>query len=78
MKYTIKFEKKQDGSYINIPIVELVKENESIGDIVGIYKDCNCLVVDEYIDIDDEEIKEFIKEHFKDYRAVLGFIRRIL
>lgn len=78
-KYTIifKVEESGDSSYLKIPIVEEIEENEALGDKIGIYKEVGALEFDEYIDVDEEDVREFIKDFFKDYKAVLGFIRKI-
>ena len=76
MKYTINFTLKKTGSYVELPINETVLENDGIGDSIGIYEDCLSFV--DTIDMDNKEVREFIKTNFKDYRAVIGFIRKIL
>jgi len=42
-KYTIKYEKKEIGGNIEIPIIEKVEEFDSIGDQIGIDKKDNVL-----------------------------------
>lgn len=78
MKYTIDFdsEQQENSSCINIPVVETIESNDSYGDQIGIDRQDNTLWFDEYLDIDSEDIQEFIKFNFKDYKAVSGFIRR--
>jgi len=78
-KYTIEYDAEfiKDSSYIAIKVIEPIETNEGIGDQIGIYKEDNILEFDECIDIDNEEIREFIKDYFKDYKSVMGFIRRI-
>jgi len=78
-QYTIEydFNKEEDSSYISIPIVEIVEVNTAIGDQIGVYTDGNVLDFDEYINIDDTEIRDFIRENFKDSQSVMGFIRRL-
>lgn len=78
-KYTIKFEVNaiDDSSYFAIPIVEKIQQNECFGDQIGIYKESGGLEFNEDIDVDDEDVRDFVKTYFKDYRAVLGFIRKI-
>jgi len=80
-KYSIDFgtvERKEDSSYISIKVVEPIESNESNGDQIGIYKEENVLEFDENIDIEDDEIRNFIKEYFRNYTSVLGFIRRLV
>lgn len=79
-KYTIEYSKQQeeDSGYISIPVVEPITSNECIGDSIGIYQDGNVLEFSEYVDIDDVEVKDFIKQHFKDSQSVFGFMRRVL
>jgi len=79
MKYTIKYEfaNNNNSTYLTIPINEEIKENESLGDLIGFYKEVGGLEFDELIDIDNEDVRDFIKDNFKDYRSVLGFIRII-
>jgi len=77
MKYTIKFEASSEGSYNLIPIVEKVETNEGIGDIICIDGVDNILEVSCDFDVDDAENREFLRDNFKDYKAVSGFIRRL-
>lgn len=80
-KYSINFEKvnrEENSSYISIKVVEEIESNESIGDQIGIYKEDNVLEFDENVDVEDEEIRDFIKEYFRNYKSVLGFIRRLV
>lgn len=80
-KYSIDFgtvERKEDSSYISIKVVEPIESNESYGDQIGMYKEENVLEFDENIDIEDDEIRNFIKEYFRNYTSVLGFIRRLV
>ncbi|MDY0138257.1 MAG: hypothetical protein RBR50_01035 [Candidatus Izemoplasmatales bacterium] len=79
-KYTIEFSKShpRESSFIAIPIVEPIVSNENYGDEIGIYQEGNVLEFCEDIDTDDEDIRDFLKQHFKDYKSVLGFMRRIL
>lgn len=80
-KYNLNFEaepkQEENSSYISIDVVEKIETNEAFGDQIGIYKENNVLEFDECIDVDSSEIREFIKEHFNNAKAVLGFIRRI-
>lgn len=80
MKYTIEFSKSQprNSSFIAVPIVEMVESNQNYGDEIGIYQAGNILEFCEDIDTDDEDIRDFLRTHFKDYKSVLGFMRRIL
>lgn len=79
-KYTIEFKKKKlrSSSYFEIKINEKVLQNEALGDLICICKEDNTVEVFDCIDVDDIDVIEFIKEHFKDYRAVLGFIRKAI
>jgi len=78
-KYTIQFEPKQDknSNYISLKINEPIQTAEAIGDTIGFYRECNCLEFDCFIDVEDIDIRDFIKTYFKDYRAVLGIIRKL-
>jgi hypothetical protein len=79
MKYDIKFftfKDNEDSSYFCMKIVQNVEYGSNLGDLITISKDCNCVEVYDGIDVDDEEVIEFVKENFNHYKAVLGFIRR--
>lgn len=79
MQYDIEFEVKQDDGYKNIPMVGKVEQNEAYGDQIGICSKDNILWVSEDVDIENNEgARDFVKEHFKNRRAVLGFLLRIL
>jgi hypothetical protein len=76
-KYTIDFTAKTEGSYSLIPIVEKVETNDGIGDIICIDSVDNILGVSCDFDVDDKNNREFLKDNFKNYKAVSGFIRRL-
>lgn len=81
MKYTIRYEvqRLEDSSYITIPLVERITRNEAVGDTIGIYhnEDFDILEFDEGLDIEDSEIREFIKTYFNNPKSVIGFIKRL-
>lgn len=79
-KYTIEFSKSQqkDSSFIAVPIVEVVALKHIHDEQIGISQDMNALFFCEDIDTEDEDIRDFLRLHFKDYKSVLGFMRRIL
>lgn len=68
---------ERTGSYFIIPITTKVTEDACIGDQIGVHQDGNMLEVDAYVDLDDEDIQDFIREYFQSPRAISGFIRRI-
>ena len=78
-KYSLDFKtvNRESESFITVMINEKVEQNDCIGDQIGIYKEDNCLQFDVLVDLDDEDIIEFIKEYFVDYKAVMGLIRRM-
>ncbi|KAB7891403.1 hypothetical protein [Poseidonibacter ostreae] len=80
-KYNLDFEsepqQENESSYISIKVEETIERNEALGDQIGIYKENNSLEFDEYIDVDDEDIREFIEDNFNSPKAVLGFVRRL-
>lgn len=69
------FKVVEDGGYFLIPIEKHDRPNNAIGDQIG-YDETHLWIYDS-IDIDDREIKEFLKDNFNNYRAICGFIRRI-
>ena len=79
MKYTIKHEvNRTDGSsYVDVPTIEDIKRNKALGDQIGVSEVTNTLWFDENIDIDDKDVRDFIKDNFKNPTSVMGFIRRV-
>lgn len=84
MVYTLDFENKVlKEEEILIPIMEEVPHNEALGDMIGIQSAVQSKglrnelwIMRDYVDAEDGEVIDFLKEHIKDYRAVLGLIRR--
>lgn len=80
MQYTIDFNDTivpDDNGYVDVAIVESVQCNEALGDQIGITTDGNRMWFGETIDADDRDIKDFIRDNFKDYQAVMSLIRRV-
>lgn len=84
-RLTVDFEKKVvTDSEILFPINETVEESEALGDFMGImsyrvdFEMSNTLwIMRDYIDVDDKDVREFLRDNFFEYKAILGFIRRV-
>ena len=76
-KYTIDFNDIcEDDGYIEVKINETIEKTvDSLGSEMGIDKNSNTLWFTSYVNPDNKDVKEFIKDNFKKYQAVLGFIR---
>ena len=76
--YEIEYESERIDWDYEIPIKDEVLNNEAVGDKIGIDKNNNVLWFSEFIDIENEDINDFLKTYFKDYKSVKGFIRRLI
>jgi len=65
MTFTVGNYEKKDGSYFVYNINEKIKMNECVGDQIGLSCDNeNVLWFDEYLDLENEDIQEFIDNFF--------------
>lgn len=54
-----------------------IKHQEAFGDQICIDKASNTVEITDFIDVDNKEIREFFRENFYSYRAILGFMRKV-
>lgn len=80
MIYTISsYKKRKYDSYISFDIDESVISNDSIGDQIGISNDNeNLLWFHEDLDLDDDEILNFIDNYFNDHMKLLLKIQKVI
>jgi len=86
MKYTLDYNQynHDDEYYHEFKIVEKVQSDECFGDILGIDSEKNCLYFNDYafseLQKRNEEysLKDFVREHFQNPKAIQGIIRRVL
>ncbi len=65
-----------EGSYYIFNCANAV-ENESFGDLITICATDNAIEISDFIDVDDNEIRGFIKENVVESQSLLGFMRRV-
>ena len=67
------------SGYIKVPI-ENLDTQDGIGDFLWIGNDEEHGAILEFIEdinVDDSDVREFIRDNFKNYQAVLGFMRKV-
>ena len=69
--------KKEDGYYL-LEVNENIKQNESVGDQIGLCKDENICWVSEDIELIDDNIIEFIDNYFTSSIKAFLLIKKIL
>lgn len=68
----------QEDNIYRVPLKNgTLEHSDNIGEQIGIDEDTQTLWFSANIDIDDEDVEEFLREYFKSYLAVKGFIRKI-
>ncbi len=69
--------KEDDSSFYVFKPLETITEQEGYGDVITIDVETNRVYVSDYIDVDDKETRDFIKDNFICYQSLLGFMRRV-
>lgn len=80
-KYNLDFKsiREVDGSsYYLVDVKEKIEQSVHIGDQIGLYEDGNVLEFTDMIDLEDEEIRDFLRDNLEDHVAVRGLIRRVI
>lgn len=77
MKIIVDFDKiENEGSYYIFPS-ENIEEDNNFGDLITISKTDKLAEISDFIDVDNKEIIKFIKDNFRDFKAILGFMRGV-